>query len=339
MRPTNPMQSDAPQPERIPFRLTQTAIDSHDREPLTVDDTVTQRHTGLLTDVPRAWPTGKPEEAVRVIREATVALLRLLSWVIAGLGRLLLWVIGLIAKALAWISRKVSQDRLRMQASLVIGWLITLLLILATLSTLGISRGWFTRWLPTSHNSNSLRNSSVHITSSPVAYIPPPASCTTPRLACGTLSETVDGYPTMSAAQILTVLQTYHSPTATADFANALYDLGIRYGMNPAYALGFFVEESQCGTQGLAVHTQSLGNIRFTQSNSPVGYGEYQGFRSYSSWRDGAEDWYWVLKTYYLSQGVRDINDITPIYAPSNDNNDPHNYAQTVYGLVAQWSK
>ena len=42
------------------------------------------------------------------------------------------------------------------------------------------------------------------------------------------------------------------------------YDLGVHYGIDPAYALGFFVVESACGTRGVARTTHSLGNIRCT---------------------------------------------------------------------------
>jgi hypothetical protein len=159
-----------------------------------------------------------------------------------------------------------------------------------------------------------------------------------PRAACAAPTETLDGQPSISASAILQVLTQYSSPAASPEFAAQLYDMGIQYGVNPAYALGFFVEESQCGTQGIAVNTLSLGNIRYSDSNSPAPYGNYNGFRKYSSWRDGAEDWYWVIRTYYLNQGVRDIFDITPIYAPSTDNNNPQRYAQTVYQLAQSWA-
>jgi hypothetical protein len=80
-----------------------------------------------------------------------------------------------------------------------------------------------------------------------------------------------------------------------------------------------------------------LGNIRYTLSNSPVKYGNYEGYRSYSNWYDGAEDWYWLMRNFYLNKGVRNIFAITPIYAPSTDHNDPKTYASTVYQLVQQW--
>ena len=89
---------------------------------------------------------------------------------------------------------------------------------------------------------------------------------------------------------------------------------------------------------GYGTNTLSLGNVRYTESNSPVTYTQFNGFRQYASWRDGAEDWYWVIRTFYLDAGTRDIYDVTPIYAPSSDHNDPKRYADTVYSLVQQWA-
>src|SRR5688572_20452661 len=52
--------------------------------------------------------------------------------------------------------------------------------------------------------------------------------------------------PSLSAAQIDSILASYGSPAtgSGADF----YRLGIEYGIDPAYALAFFVHESTAGT-------------------------------------------------------------------------------------------
>ena len=70
------------------------------------------------------------------------------------------------------------------------------------------------------------------------------------------------GAPSLSVGQIEAVLSQYGSPAAGN--GQALYDLGVRYGIDPAYALAFFVHESGCGTRGVARFTHSLGNIRWT---------------------------------------------------------------------------
>ncbi|HEY3994094.1 MAG TPA: hypothetical protein VGM01_14600, partial [Ktedonobacteraceae bacterium] len=56
------------------------------------------------------------------------------------------------------------------------------------------------------------------------------------------------GKPTISVKQINAILATYHSPTA--GMGQSLYDLGVQYGIDPVYALAFFMHESLFGTTG-----------------------------------------------------------------------------------------
>lgn len=281
-----------------------------------------------ISDLARTWPQGRLEEAPGVLATLIVALSQLVGWAIALIFRLLFGIAQLVARSFAFLAGKISGGRLRSGGSMIVGWLLVVVLLGATLAGLGLThREVWMRFLP--HASTPHHG---------VPYQAPPASCTQPRTVCTNPTEWLDGQPSLSVTKILAVLTSYHSPAATSAFANALYDLGVKYGVNPAYALGFFTQESTCGTQGLAVTTMSLGNIRYSQNGSPVSYTEYQGFRHYASWHDGAEDWYWLIRTYYLNQGIRAIFDITPIYAPSSDHNDPTQYANTVYQLVLQWS-
>src|SRR6266581_1250264 len=94
----------------------------------------------------------------------------------------------------------------------------------------------------------------------------------------------VVGSPSISADFINRVLDTYHSPAAGK--GQALYDDGIKYGIDPAFALAFFMQESSFGTQGVATVTHSLGNIRASQ-----GEPQYHGYRLYRTWEEGFEDW------------------------------------------------
>jgi hypothetical protein len=225
---------------------------------------------------------------------------------------------------------------LQSRGEAIAGWFLVIVMLGGTLGSLGVTHGVFTKKFLTHLWPSGLSGSSK--THSSVPYQTPDAACAVPRLVCVPPTELLDGQPSISANKILSVLQSFHSPAATPEFATTLYDLGITYGINPAYALGFFAQESSCGTVGLAVTTISLGNIRYSVSSSPVSYVDYQGFRQYKSWRDGAEDWFWLIRTYYLSQGLRDIFDVTPIYAPSSDHNDPTQYAKNVYNFVLEWS-
>jgi hypothetical protein len=144
------------------------------------------------------------------------------------------------------------------------------------------------------------------------------------------------GSPSISPEKIDAVLRQYNSPAA--GFGKALYDLGVHYGIDPAYALAFFIHESSAGTQGVAAITKSIGNIRCT-----AGYDCYQtsgngSFRRYSSWEAGAEDWYKLIKDQYVTRwGLKTLEQIIPVYAPSADNNNPTGYIQQVANMVNSW--
>src|ERR1700686_4399711 len=73
-------------------------------------------------------------------------------------------------------------------------------------------------------------------------------------------SYSVLGSPTVSAAFINQVLAANHSPAAGK--GQALFDDGVNYGIDPVFALAFFMHESSFGTTGIARTTLSLGNER-----------------------------------------------------------------------------
>lgn len=137
--------------------------------------------------------------------------------------------------------------------------------------------------------------------------------------------------PTVSVAQIEQVLQAYGSPLAGS--GQALYNLGVKYGIDPAFCLAFFVHESAAGTRGEAVLTHNLGNIRATP-----GYASLDGYRYYDTWLEGAEDWYKLIKNLYVQDwGLTTVDQIVPVYAPSADSNDPIAYVDDVEQLVSDW--
>jgi hypothetical protein len=145
-------------------------------------------------------------------------------------------------------------------------------------------------------------------------------------------SDSVVGRPTITVMQIRNVLAQYHSPATL--YAQQLYDLGVQYGIDPAYALAFFVHESACGTTGVAQTTLSLGNIKWT----PGWPQEYEGFRQYTSWPQGFADWYALIRNLYVAQWKLDtVPSIIPVYAPAADNNDVQAYIDDVQSLVASW--
>jgi hypothetical protein len=161
---------------------------------------------------------------------------------------------------------------------------------------------------------------------------PPPAPPAPPaqHAPTGQPYEVV-GPPSIGVAQIEAVLQKYGSPAA--GLGQRLYDLGVTYGIDPAFALAFFVHESACGTRGVARFTRSLGNIRWTE-----GYENYEGYRLYPSWEAGFEDWYKLITELYIGQwNLRTVDQIVPVYAPWGDNNHPPSYIASIKSMVDLW--
>ncbi|HVC78888.1 MAG TPA: glucosaminidase domain-containing protein [Chloroflexota bacterium] len=143
--------------------------------------------------------------------------------------------------------------------------------------------------------------------------------------------DTMVGGPTISPARINAVLAAYGSPMSGD--GQAIYNLGVQYGIDPAYCLAFFVHESGAGTQGEAVLTHNLGNIR-----AIAGLPSLDGYRYFDTWLDGAKAWYELISGLYIKQWkLATVSQIIPVYAPSGDSNDPTAYIDGVNQLVAGW--
>ncbi len=145
----------------------------------------------------------------------------------------------------------------------------------------------------------------------------------------------VQGKPTVTVKFINAVLAAYHSPAVGK--GQTLYDDGVKYGIDPVYALGFFYQESRLGTTGVARVTLSLGNIR-TPVTPDCRCHAYQGYRKYATWEDGFLDWYKLIAKLYVTQWrLTVVNSIVPVYAPSSDHNNVVAYIATVKHTVDTW--
>jgi hypothetical protein len=147
----------------------------------------------------------------------------------------------------------------------------------------------------------------------------------------------LESAPSLSARRIDGILASYGSPAQGE--GEAFYSLGLQYGIDPAYALAFFVHESGAGTNpawaGIkpgGSTTHNLGNIIC------AGYASCWGrFRDYASWREGIEGWYRLIKEeYIIGRGHRTVADVIPVYAPSFEN-DVEGYVSAVHALVDGW--
>ena len=170
-----------------------------------------------------------------------------------------------------------------------------------------------------------------------------PAPAEGKALRAAPVDHKLRGLPSISVATIERVLKQYGSPAAGN--GQAFYDLGVRYGIDPAYLLAFFVHESVAGTAGAAVANLSVGNIRCVQ-----GYRCGGGYAAYDSWSQGAEHWYQLLSgPLYLGNGgclsghpeicgsLDTPTRIIPRYAPAADSNNEAAYVASVQSLVDNW--
>lgn len=148
---------------------------------------------------------------------------------------------------------------------------------------------------------------------------------------------TLKAPPSLTPQQIDRILSQWRSPAAGT--GAIWYDMGLRYGIDPAFAVAFFIHESGAGTArnwaGLkpgGATTHNVGNIIC------AGYPTcYNRFRDYPSWEAGIEDWYRLIDVEYIQgRGHRTVADIIPIYAPAFEN-DVDGYINTIHRLVDQW--
>lgn len=109
------------------------------------------------------------------------------------------------------------------------------------------------------------------------------------------------GRPTITATHIDSILCAVspadHPPVSAAcGTGTNLYNLGVKYGIDPVYALAWFQHESSFGRYGVAHLTLSLGNIRCTP-----GYHCISGLRAYTSWQQCLEDRPVAIGVFHLS--------------------------------------
>ncbi len=143
------------------------------------------------------------------------------------------------------------------------------------------------------------------------------------------------GKPTITADFINRVLASYNSPAAGT--GQQMYDLGVQYGIDPVYALAFFMHESTFGTTGVAQTTLSLGNMRCITTR-PCIFKNIGGFAQMENWVDGYDQWYKLMRNLYIAQwGLVTIDRIIPVYAPSSDHNDVAGYIAALKYEIDTW--
>lgn len=143
----------------------------------------------------------------------------------------------------------------------------------------------------------------------------------------------IKGPPSANAEQIQTFLEKMGSPAAKeAGFSQALYTACTERGIDPAVAVGFFLQESTCGRYGRAHDNHSMGNIK---GRAPESGGTDGTFRRYDTWAEGARDWARLIdESYVQKRGLTSLTQVLSVYAPGSDGNNESRYAATVKGVV-----
>lgn len=139
------------------------------------------------------------------------------------------------------------------------------------------------------------------------------------------------GKPTITVNFINQVLASYNSPAAGK--GQALYDLGVQYGIDPAFALAFFFHESSFGTAGEARSSLSLGNLRCIPN-----FECRDGYAWFPTWEAGFKAWYSLIRNLYVADwGLTTVDQIIPRYAPPSDNNDDSAYIASLKHSLDTW--
>jgi murein DD-endopeptidase MepM/ murein hydrolase activator NlpD len=153
-----------------------------------------------------------------------------------------------------------------------------------------------------------------------------------------------DGMPIPGSAPI--------GPNPLTPYAQQFEDFGQEYGLNPAYTLAQFTEESGICTTGISPSATECGNIIWTSDGGcatdvavtgPDGVTRH--FCGYSSWPNAIEAWFKLMTSVYLPQSLTTVPAIVKVYAPCSDNGGGNNsscqwtnqYINTVEMLVDSW--
>ncbi len=137
--------------------------------------------------------------------------------------------------------------------------------------------------------------------------------------------------PSINVDFINQVLSAYKSPAAGK--GQALYDLGVQYGIDPAFALAFFMHESTFGTKGEATKSLSLGNLRCIPN-----FRCEDNFAQFDSWEDGFKAWYQLIRNLYVAKWeLTTVDQIIPRYAPQADHNNEAAYIGALKHAIDTW--
>lgn len=142
------------------------------------------------------------------------------------------------------------------------------------------------------------------------------------------------GEHSISRDAFIDILKTNKSPALPE--AREIIAIIDDYGIDRGIALGFFSVESKYGTQGIAVTTKNWGNLRWGWRQ--IGRTKHP-FAMYGNWMVSVADWCKLIEVYREKYQLTTLKDVLLRYAPPQDKNNPHKYAESVVRLIGIWQK
>ena len=109
--------------------------------------------------------------------------------------------------------------------------------------------------------------------------------------------------------------------------AEAVYNMALKEGLNPAFVAGLAGAESSFGSKGKAVGR-----------NNPFNYGVYRN-QTYGSYAESTQGLARALrdpKGYYYGEGRKDLQSILQKYSPSSDGNNIPVHMRNIMGIGAR---
>ncbi len=144
-------------------------------------------------------------------------------------------------------------------------------------------------------------------------------------------ADSIFQHPTISVVEVERVLQSVNSPILP--YAGDVYAYGIQYGIDPVFALAFWMKESREASDGsVAAPDHNPGYTEGLGSDNRCGR-----WACWPTWPAGIAGWYNYMRVFFVDdRGLTTVESILPIYAPSTENNTS-GYIAFVLNSVATW--
>jgi|GEM_PF-1992190 len=136
--------------------------------------------------------------------------------------------------------------------------------------------------------------------------------------------------PTVTIPEIERVLGRVNSPILP--YAGDVYAYGLQYGIDPVFALAFWMKESREASDGsVAAVDHNPGYTEGLASDQRCGR-----WACWPTWPEGIAGWFHYMRVFFVNRGLDTVEQILPIYAPSSENNTS-GYIVFVLHWAAVW--